>query len=443
MDAKAKDAGESVSKKFNTIDQFLSKVNNAEDRESLRSIDFAMGNQWDKSMFPAIDRWLNENKIAVEPLIKQLKNDPNLCFYLPIAKQDEDQRLSQIKMPLSNQYSELSKYLRTRCQKHLGEAEFNELFDDLFALRRLGREVGQGPSVAELELGYEIETYAFAIERQILANVGAPKDLLIQHLTRLESLKPLGKVSEKVAGWERYRRLEFLQNPSEHEIEGLPLDRVGEWARRKLVNLSGKQFDLNAALREFNKLVNETTVDEGELSEKIIRKKKLAFDKMRERVKKDFQNPVTFFASTKYKRGLIMGRTAYIMLWSKNFERLETELITRTHLDLIKLGFRIKADRIGNEKFVRPSELPMLLETAEIPTDRFSESPLRYSVQTAFANQLGIAPRAREFGVLYSVGKDGKDHGGISKSPDSGRLARPNLRGPLIPNENDIALIIQ
>lgn len=117
-------------------------------------LDEAMRRPWSQNEFPRIAEWLAENEKPIEMVVAATKRPR---YFFPYFREQRTSRLCDTILPLTQRAQAISQSLCSRVMLRLKEGKTEQAWQDLLACHRLGRLMGQGPSLVEALVGCSIE----------------------------------------------------------------------------------------------------------------------------------------------------------------------------------------------------------------------------------------------------------------------------------------------
>ena len=172
----------------------------------------AIKKSWTAKDFPHIASWLTANE---KPLATVIEATKRLEYYNPLAPpRDADGRCSLLDARLDNVQicCVVGKALAARAMLLVGKAKFDEAWQDLLALHRLGRHIGQGGALIEALVGLSLERIACDADAAYLERANLDATQLSDRLQELQSLKPIPSIVEKVDVFDRCMLLDIIQS---------------------------------------------------------------------------------------------------------------------------------------------------------------------------------------------------------------------------------------
>ena len=115
----------------------------------------AMQRPWTPEEFPRLAAWLTANQIPLER-IEQATTKPR--WYTPFVSTDG--LLMSVLLPQTQDSREAARLLVTQAMLRLGQGDPEGAWQDLLACHRLGRLVGQGPTMVERLAGFGLDNMA-------------------------------------------------------------------------------------------------------------------------------------------------------------------------------------------------------------------------------------------------------------------------------------------
>ncbi len=179
--------------------------------KALRDWGVAMSRPWKKKQFPMVAAWLQANK---EPLAVAVKAVRRPRFYHPwfAAGDDNMDVLLLLQLPALQVFRELARKLQTRALLKLGSQDFDGAFDDVLAMHRLARHLGQSPTLTGAIHGIAINGMACHTGRVIAAQDKITAEKLKGFQRQLAGLPPCSDMARCIDQCERFLFLDVVQH---------------------------------------------------------------------------------------------------------------------------------------------------------------------------------------------------------------------------------------
>ena len=368
----------------------------------------ALSRPWTTDEFPLIAAWVEANEVPLRAVVAATERPR---YYSPMVVPDgePDACMFDVLLPGVQASRELSRALAARAMRALGSGREAEAWQDLMAIHRLGRLVGQGPTLIEFLVGVAIESMAIKGELRLLADTQPSADVLAAYREQLDRMPPRGSCAAKVDVSERAMHLDIVQRLADGRTTFAKLaelndtdagvGRLDDPAIRSLI-------DWNAVLVQANAWVDQL-VAAGRLPDPGERRRALErhdedIDAIARAVRERRASLSPRLGGTVITQ-TVSGEIASTMLPSANAyagENRAMMLMRGLDLALVLAAYR-------NDHGGYPESLEMLVPkwVAAVPVDLFTGEPLRYE-------------RTAEGYRAWSVGPDGKDDTGVDPPTD-------------------------
>ncbi len=331
---------------------------------------------WTRDECPLAAEWLAANEKPLE-LIEAATRRSN--FYSPLVKAEQ---LAVGESNIQN-VRESARLLVTRAMFRLGEDDVAGAWSDMLACHRLSRLVGQQPqTMIQFLVAVAVDAVATAGDAALIAH-GLPAEQARQCLADHTALPSLRNAADVLHGGERLVSLDAMQSTA-----------------------GSAGFDFNVTMRRTNQVFDDII---AAMKLKGAQNRRDAFARLEADLKQRSQaarHPLRLIAGF-----VVSGRKAIsnsvsdtlVMLMAPAFTQYQNaDDRTRIKSDLVLVGFALASYRaeLGDYPQELAALVPKYLDA--LPSDRMVDQPLRYVV--------------RENGfLLYSVGANGRDEGGVMK----------------------------
>lgn len=157
---------------------------------------------WTKAEFPLIAEWLKQNEVPLRT-VELATERPKYFSPLVGTDAEPDGALIAVLLPGVQKSRELARALASRAMWELAEGSQVDAWRDLMTMHRLGRLVGQGPTLIEYLVGVAIESIAVRGELQFLSETKPSAKMLALYRKQLDRLPPRASVADKLDYCER------------------------------------------------------------------------------------------------------------------------------------------------------------------------------------------------------------------------------------------------
>lgn len=359
-------------------------------------IDQAQDRPWTGEQIPPLADWIKANEKHLDLLVAA-SHAPR--FYLPSPELLNDELDPLISMSLSNIQAsrDAARSLSARAMWNLGEGNYEAAWNDLIAIYRWSRLIGQGHTLVEQLISIALEGVANQSTLYLLETPGVPVELLKQMQTDLRTLLPRRTMAGALNGGERIAILSTLLALREGTTGDAYMD---DKLRSALTIVS---VDWNIPLHDLNAHYDEL-VAAAKLP--TWTERQAAFDAHHNRLLQIEQSISARRAaggllSRQVRSELIGDLFAALMLPATSAAHVAEDR-ANTFLTLTQLAAAIAQYRAEHGEY--PDKLESLVPgiLPQLPVDLYHSKPFAYR-------------RTAEGYLLYSVGPNGKDDAGSSQ----------------------------
>jgi hypothetical protein len=390
---------------------------------------------WTSKEYPKVVSWLEKNDKALTLVVEASKRTQ---FYSPLIPTRKDNRSSgligTLLGPGLSKNREMAGALGTRAMLRLGEAKYDDAWQDLLACHRLGRLVGRGPFLIDSLVGIAIEGVARRGEIAFLDSAKVNAKKLQDCLRDLQTLPAFTEIADKADLGERLFFLDMLMTIDRDRsqfLKGFSLSlEIGggfwpglehlpwpssEEAREKLLKLLSEvmkeDIDWDPALQAANawcdRLAAFTRGKDRITREKQWEQIESEVKKLRKKVESGGAAETFHNAKDKASAaGMVvvdleisLGSPIPVHKIQNAADRIKQEL------DNVQIAFALTWYERDHGAYPKTLDALAPKYLKQVPQDIFSGKPLIYR------------PSEKGF-VLYSVGYNGKDDGGHDREDD-------------------------
>lgn len=173
---------------------------------------------WDPEKLPLVAKWLKTNEAPLELVVAASKLPR---FYAPLVAVGDPPRTYNVLLPVVNSARLVAQGLAARAMLRLHKKEYQAAWDDLMALRRLGRLIGRGAFVVEGLVGYAIEGLAMSGQIEFLAAAELTADQWAALQKDIDALPPRSRLAHMLDRGERFGVLDSILGVAEDGPEAL------------------------------------------------------------------------------------------------------------------------------------------------------------------------------------------------------------------------------
>jgi len=387
-----------------------------------KQLNVALDRPWTKDEFPQLADLLVRNTDALAQ-VHQAVQRPK--YFRPFTKAKPNLSMASVLLPDIQMHREVARMLKSRAMLNIAGGQAEAARQDLYDMHRLARCTAQGMSIIEGLVGIAIESMACYGDNVWANQSGATAAQLAAYRQQLAALPPASNLVDRVDVTERLFLLEVLQmtargtlSPEEsNALIGEPNDSQAQSMVKPaqlVAALSLVSIDWNAAMVESNRFYDDIVVA-GRVTDRAERlalyeawETRLKQEKVRIAGNGGVEGATVAalrfaFGSSKSRAKDVSGVLCTLLLPAVK-QATSAEESGRQRLQMAQVALALAEYRAKEGQY--PAQLSNLVPQflAAIPEDVFAGQPLRYDSE-------GAAYR------LYSVGRNGRDDGGITGSP--------------------------
>ena len=350
---------------------------------------------WTTPDYPHLSSWLEVN---ADPLL-QVTSGTQLDGYsspMVIPARDtksDEQILLDVRLPGLQRTRQFARALATRAMLHTGEQRLQSAWENLIACHRLGRLVGQGPTLIEILVGQSISQIANRATLAFIERARPDKQQVTRYLSDLDSLPSPPDVVERIDITERCGFLDAVQMMARSgstrvlgEASGNLLTSV-EW---DTVMRNGNQWydRITQAMRRETQAAIKTELAAIEADVKQLLQKNEGFLSRLSRL----------LRSRKTITQTVSNRLVALFLPAVTRVQVKDERTTQEHHNL-RIAFALAGYHHTHHTY--PDSLEKLTPRYlnSVPKDRFSDTSLKYVLKG-------------DGYLLYSIGENQCDDNG-------------------------------
>ncbi len=366
---------------------------------------------WTKAEFPLIAEWLKQNEIPLRTLELATERPK---YFSPLVGTDAepDAAMIAVLLPGVQKSRELARALSSRAMWELAEGSQVDAWRDLMTMHRLGRLVGQGPTLIEYLVGVAIEAIAIRGELLFLSETKPSAKMLAMYRKQLDRIPPRASVADKLDYCERVMFLDCAYRMARGQMKWQDIANGAEGGDGTLVEKLAEgaimqSVDWDVVLKSANKWYDRLSAT---LRKPDYRERTAEVKQFNEDVKKLVEKS----RGPQALLSLLGGKPAISQTMSDALIALLLPAVQQVgiaegraiqKMRNLELAFALEAYRADHGSY--PDSLKPLApkHIAEIPTDLFSGQTLKYA-------------KTAEGYLLYSVGDNEKDEEGRSFDDD-------------------------
>ena len=360
---------------------------------------------WTEVDYPLIAEWLKRNEGPLRT-IELATQRPKYFSPLVGTDAEPDGAAIAVLLPGVQKSRELARALASRAMWKLGEGNQTHAWRDLMTMHRLGRLVGQGPTLVEYLVGAAIETIAINGELQFLSETQPSARMLAMYRTQLDRLPLRASVADKLDNCERVMVLDCvqriasgtmrLQDIAEGGGDTSMLEKLAEGAFSQAADWD---LTLKSANKWYDRLA--TALRNSEYSERCAEVKQINDEvtKLVERAREPAALQSLFGSKAKISQAMSDVMISHMLPAVQAVSLAEGRVIQR--MRNLEVAFALKAHQTDFGSYPDSLEILAPKYIAEIPIDLFSGEALKYA-------------KISDGYLLYSVGENAQDENGRS-----------------------------
>ncbi len=356
---------------------------------------------WTRDEFPEVAAWLESNQAALDALVQAFQRPR---YYAPLVSVEEPPMVLAAPLPYLGQQRTLARALVNRLYLQLGEGNLDGALTDVTALLNMGARLRNDSTL----IGTLVAISIHALMREpLLAVLADPRLNAEQAMTlnrRFADQRPSPRMAELAGTTERYSMLDIMQD-LDRLLVAAPHIIDDPQIKKGLAELAHAQvFDVSRLMRRVNGYFDETaqrlaTEDYRQIDE--IDASIQAIGDHKHTVPPDNINAIKY---NDYVTDYLTDLLAGLMMPALGAAR-RAEMQTAMYYDLHHLAVALAAYQRRHGRY--PDSLDALTPhfIDAVPRDFATGDPLYYE--------------RRDNGyLLYSVGGDGEDDGGVDDLSD-------------------------
>ena len=360
---------------------------------------------WTSEEFPLIAAWLKDME---GPLANVTAATERPRYFSPLVTSDAkpDGGLIEVLLPGVQKSRELARALAARAMWELAEGSQVDAWRDLMTMHRLGRLVGQGPTLIEYLVGVAIESMAINGELRFLSETKPSAKMLALYRKQFDRLPSRASVADKLDVGERVCFLDCAHRMARGQMNLKEIADGGEnnsLIEKLAEGLMIQTVDWDELLKSANKWYDRLAQVSRKPDYLERRAEMKKFDEDLKELVAKRRGPLGLLA-------LLGGKPAISQAMSDVLISLLLPAVTQVHIaegkiiqraQNLELAFAMAAWRSEHDSY--PDSLDALTPKyiAKVPNDLFNGQPLKYE-------------RTEDGYRFYSVGQNEKDDEGRS-----------------------------
>jgi hypothetical protein len=366
---------------------------------------------WTAKEKPELAAWLLLNEKPLAVVMQATRRSDYFNPLVPKKTEDSSPGLMGALLPQVQKCRELATALTCRAMLRVSDGKTEEAWQDLLTCHRLGRLMTRGGTMIEMLVGIAIEQIANKADVAFLDHAELTSKQILACLQDIRNLPPMPALADEMDLGERFMCLDMMLTVARHGVSVLDNLEKSAMGQQPGAQDKARWFTSNInwdpALRNANSWIDRF-VAALHIKDRPTRTQELAT------LNQDLRHLKQQIASTdsvakalagSTSRGELMGNIL-ITLTLPAFDKVQ-DAVDRCEQGQsnLQLAFALAAYKADHSRY--PAKLdelaPKYLPT--IPDDLFSDKPLIYQ------------PAEKGY-LLYSVGLNGKDDGGLGNDDE-------------------------
>ncbi len=357
----------------------------------------ATASPWRSQDVPPLAEWLDANKERIDLLVEASARPR---FFMPSAELLDPSNTEAILLlgPFQN-VREAARVLTTRAMLHAGEGQYEAAWQDILAVYRWARLIGQGGTLVDQLVAAAINGMAVESTLVLLGTEQVPEPLLQQIQAAHDSFIPAVNLADTYANGERLFGLAMLLPVANSNSAVELLSPYGGGSTPTPLN--ALSIDWNIILSQYNDWLDRLAAT-ARIADPVARGKALVQNQADiVEIESSINHPLRWLgaAFSRTQRSRLIGDKA-LLLWLPSFEATERASNREaTNLALLRIAVALALYQAANNEY--PAGINQLVPQfiAKLPNDSFSNKPFLYR-------------RTTDGYLLYSVGENGVDEQG-------------------------------
>lgn len=335
---------------------------------------------------PELARWLELNELPLQRCVEATRRDR---FYDPMTRPDGGS-LFEVSFPLVQSSREVTRLMSLQIKHHLSEGRIHQALQDSESLHRLSRIIGQHPMLIPQLVAYSQSAVACCSDSLIVNSRKLTAEQARNRRDFFKSLAPFRPTIETVNHAERFQALDAAQTG----FLGTPI--YLRWIEPNIYLMV-----INDGYDQVVEAMKNSTVTAQQRSIEAIAEKTHRDSKL------DASGLFWCMVSPRREMSVRIARTIFCLTTPAADQAVRAIMRAQIRHEMAIVGYALAEYRAMNENW--PVELDDLVPDYldQVPIDPFNSKPLNY-VLNADLNQI----------LLYSVGENGLDDGGIDNQID-------------------------
>ncbi len=367
---------------------------------------------WKSDEFPLIAAWLKENE---GPLRTVAAATERPRYFSPLVTSDAkpDASLIEVLLPGVQKSRELARALASRAMWELAEGSQVDAWRDLMMIHRLGRLVGQGPTLIEYLVGVAIESMAINGELRFLSETKPTAKMLAMYRKQLDRLPARAAVADKIDVGERSMFLDCAHRMARGQMSIKEIADGGEnnsLIEKLAEGVIVQTVDWDSILKSANKWYDRLT-ESARKPDYLERSTNIKqFNQELTELTAKSRGPMALLSLLGGKQAMTqtMSEVLIALLLPAVNQVVAAEGRVIQRMQSVELAFALAAWRSEHDSYPESLDAVAPKYIAAVPKDLFNGQPLKYE-------------RTADGYRFYSIGQNEKD--------DEGRSFDDNPRG--------------
>ncbi len=373
-------------------------------KQARKQLALAQLQPWRNREQPLVSAWLKSNSDALDLVVLGTAR-PSYYSPLFVPQRPGDliaNSLVSVELPGVQALRDCARALLARSMWHLGERRLQASRADLLACHRLGRLVGQGPTMLDVLIGHSIEEMAIRGELVFLQDGRVKKEDIAEVRKNLELLPPMARCVVAVDLAERSMFLDAVQRLANGEAAAMenlfgPVGKQLAEATKKSVDGVDWETVMSIGNGWYNRAVTAQREPVRKQRQAGLRKISRELKKMADEIRR--RSKTGPLPKTKKAVSEFVAHLLVTLMFPASLKVQEAEDKHRQRFGNLEVAVALAGYQRDRGKYPASVDqlVPKYLE--HVRRDSFSGRPLTYRKTTS-----GY--------VLYSVGPNGKDDQG-------------------------------
>jgi hypothetical protein len=197
---------------FETEKSVVSALGGSENPQMVirQALHQAQNRPWSAEEFPEIADWLAQNHESLDRIVQACNRTRYFAPLLGASPHDENSPFISVFLGVTQGVSEAAEALQARALLRNEEGQIAEAWQDLLALHRLSRLVGQEPTLMSLIKSYDLEQKTLNVTAYLISSHRFQPEHAKRMLTDSRSLAPITQIDRLLHKTERYSVLDSI-----------------------------------------------------------------------------------------------------------------------------------------------------------------------------------------------------------------------------------------